>query len=95
MDEVGKAFDNHEFYKGYNALNRWVNNDLSAFYLETLKDRLYCGDGGGVLEPILNGFLRMLAPMTPLLVEEAWDHRPDWMKQDTYVSRPIRNSQNP
>jgi isoleucyl-tRNA synthetase len=85
MDEVGTAFDHHEFYKGYNALNRWVNNDLSAFYLETLKDRLYCGDGGGVIEPILNGFLRMLAPMTPLLVEEAWDHRPEWMRQDTYV----------
>ncbi|KAJ2971188.1 hypothetical protein NUW58_g9485 [Xylaria curta] len=85
MDEVGKTFDNHEFYKGYNALNRWINNDLSAFYVEALKDRLYCGDGGGVLEPILNGLLRMLAPMTPLLVEEAWDHRPEWMKQDTYV----------
>jgi isoleucyl-tRNA synthetase len=85
MDEVGKSFDNYEFYKGYNALNRWVNNDLSAFYLEALKDRLYCGNGGGILEPILNGFLRMLTPMAPFLVEEAWDHRPEWMKQDTYV----------
>ncbi|KAI8624088.1 isoleucyl-tRNA synthetase [Xylariaceae sp. FL1651] len=89
MDEVGKAFHNHEFYKGYNALNRWINNDLSAFYLETLKDRLYCGDGGGVLEPIFNGFLRMLAPMTPLLVEEAWDHRPEWMKQDRSLTHPF------
>ncbi|KAH9892103.1 isoleucyl-tRNA synthetase [Xylariomycetidae sp. FL2044] len=90
MDEVGKAFDGHEFHKGFAALNRWVNNDLSAFYLETLKDRLYCGDGGGVLEPILMGFLRMLAPMTPLLVEEAWDHRPEWMKQDTSLTHPLQ-----
>ncbi|GAW11480.1 hypothetical protein ANO14919_008260 [Xylariales sp. No.14919] len=90
MDEVGKAFDNYEFYKGYNALNRWVNNDLSAFYLEALKDRLYCGDGGGVLEPILHGFLRMLAPMAPLLVEEAWDHSPEWMKQDKSLTHPLR-----
>ncbi|KAI1436848.1 isoleucyl-tRNA synthetase [Xylaria sp. CBS 124048] len=89
MDEVGKAYDNHEFYKGYNALNRWINIDLSAFYLEALKDRLYCGDGGGVLEPIFNGFLRMLAPMTPLLVQEAWDHRPEWMQQDTSVINPL------
>ncbi|KAI1422618.1 tRNA synthetases class I-domain-containing protein [Xylaria sp. FL1777] len=89
MHEVGKTFDNHEFYKGYNALNRWINNDLSAFYLEALKDRLYCGDGGGVLEPIMNGFLRMLAPMTPLLVEEAWEHRPEWMKQDTSSVHPL------
>lgn len=89
MEEVGKTFDNHEFYKGYNALNRWVNNDLSAFYLEALKDRLYCGDGGGVLELIFNGFLRMLAPMTPLLVEEAWEHRPEWMKEDTSLTHPL------
>ncbi|KAI2641062.1 tRNA synthetases class I-domain-containing protein [Xylaria nigripes] len=89
MDEVGKAFDNHEYYKGYSVFNRWVNNDLSAFYVEALKDRLYCGDGGGVLEPIFNGFLRMLAPMTPLLVEEAWDHRPEWMKQDASVIHPL------
>ncbi|KAF2972372.1 hypothetical protein GQX73_g1147 [Xylaria multiplex] len=89
MHEVGKTFDNHEFYKGYHALNRWVNTDLSAFYLEALKDRLYCGDGGGVLEPILHGFLRMLAPMAPLLVEEAWEHRPEWMKQDTSLTHPL------
>ncbi|KAI1414080.1 isoleucyl-tRNA synthetase [Hypoxylon sp. FL1857] len=90
MEEVGKAFDNHEFYKGFAALNRWVTNDLSAFYLEASKDRLYCGDGGGVLEPLLIGLLRMLAPMTPLLVEEAWEHRPEWMKQDSSLVHPLQ-----
>lgn len=82
MNEVGKAYDNFEFYKAFSSLNRWVNNDLSAFYLETLKDRLYCGDGGGILEPIFTGFTRMLAPITPMLVEEAWDHCPEWLKAD-------------
>ncbi|KAK8074719.1 Isoleucine--tRNA ligase [Apiospora hydei] len=94
MQEVEAAFANHEFYKGFNAINRWVNNDFSAFYLEALKDRLYCGDGGGVLEPILNGFLRMLAPMTPSLVEEAWDHRPNWLKQDTAALHPLQQLYN-
>ncbi|KAL3304854.1 isoleucyl-tRNA synthetase [Colletotrichum asianum] len=79
MEEVQKAYASHEFYRAFSAINRWVSNDLSAFYLEAMKDRLYCGDGGGVLEPIFHGFLRMLSPMTPLLVEEAWDHRPEWM----------------
>ncbi|KAK8016480.1 Isoleucine--tRNA ligase [Apiospora rasikravindrae] len=94
MQEVEVAFGNHEFYKGFNAINRWVNNDFSAFYLEALKDRLYCGDGGGVLEPILIGFLRMLAPMTPSLVEEAWDHRPNWLKQDTAALHPLQQLYN-
>ncbi|KAK8103795.1 uncharacterized protein PG998_010828 [Apiospora kogelbergensis] len=94
MGEVEIAFKNHEFYKGFNAINRWVSNDFSAFYLEALKDRLYCGDGGGVLEPILYGFLRMLAPMTPSLVEEAWDHRPDWLKKDAAALHPLRQHYN-
>ncbi|KAH6657317.1 tRNA synthetases class I-domain-containing protein [Truncatella angustata] len=89
MKEVGKAFGNHEFYRGFNALNRWVTNDLSAFYVEASKDRLYCGDGGGVLEPIFNGFMRMLAPMTPSLVIEAWDNRPEWMKNDRNMVHPL------
>ncbi|KAL2173520.1 tRNA synthetases class I-domain-containing protein [Thermothelomyces heterothallicus CBS 202.75] len=82
MDEVGRHYDAHEFNKAFGALNRWLANDLSAFYLEALKDRLYCADGGGVLEPIFVGFLRMLAPVAPLLVEEAWEHRPQWLKDD-------------
>ncbi|KAF3023528.1 isoleucine-tRNA ligase [Neopestalotiopsis sp. 37M] len=90
MEEVGKAFDKHEFYKGFNMVNRWITNDLSAFYLEASKDRLYCGDGGGIIEPIFNGFMRMLAPMTPSLVEEVWEHRPEWMKQDASLVHPLR-----
>ncbi|KAI1267512.1 isoleucyl-tRNA synthetase [Xylariaceae sp. FL1019] len=81
MAEVGKAYEEHKFYRGVSVLNTWVHTHLSAFYLEARKDRLYCGDGGGLIEPIFFAFLRMLAPITPLLVEEAWDHRPAWMKE--------------
>ncbi|KAG8160038.1 hypothetical protein KVR01_010675 [Diaporthe batatas] len=81
MGEVGRAYDGFEFHRGFSLLNRWVNNDLSAFYLEALKDRLYCGDGGGVLEPVFWGLMRMLAPITPVLVEEAWDHAPAWLRR--------------
>ena len=81
MAEVGAAYDRFEFYRGVAALNRWVTNDLSAFYLEAAKDRLYCADGGGVLEPIFLGLARMLAPVVPMLVAEAWDHAPAWLQQ--------------
>jgi len=82
MSEVSMYYNNYEFNKAVASLNHWIANDLSAFYLEALKDRLYCADGGGVLEPILMGFLRMLSPITPVLVEEAWDHRPAWLQND-------------
>ncbi|KAL2060618.1 hypothetical protein VTL71DRAFT_9259 [Oculimacula yallundae] len=85
MTDVSSAYANFEFYKALNLVNKWIATDLSAFYLEAMKDRLYCGDGGGVLEEIFHGMLRMLTPVTPLLVEEAWDHRPVWMKEDTQI----------
>ncbi|CRK33950.1 hypothetical protein BN1708_006212, partial [Verticillium longisporum] len=87
--DVRAAFAAHEFYRAFAAINRWVANDLSAFYLEASKDRLYCGDGGGVIEPVFHGFLRMLAPMAPLLVEETWAHRPAWMQQDASLTHPL------
>ena len=82
MRQVMEAYDEYAFHRAIGVLNRWVATDLSAFYLEALKDRLYCGDGGGALEPIFVGLLRMLAPITPILVEEAWSHRPSWMIAD-------------
>jgi isoleucyl-tRNA synthetase len=85
MAEVTAAYDNFEFYKGVNAINKWISSDLSAFYLEAMKDRLYCGDGGGVVEELFHGLLRMLTPVTPMLVEEAWNHRPEWMKAESQV----------
>lgn len=79
MAEVESAFDSYEFHKAMSAINRWIHTDLSAFYLEASKDRLYCGDGGGVLEEIFHGLLKMLSPITPCLVEEVWNHLPAWM----------------
>ncbi|KAK1835528.1 tRNA synthetases class I-domain-containing protein [Podospora conica] len=89
MADVARHYDRHEFNKAVSRLNNWLVNDLSAFYLEALKDRLYCGDGGGVLEPIFTGFLRMLAPVTPMLVAEAWNHRPPWMRNDSTLLHPL------
>ncbi|KAG0645514.1 Isoleucyl-tRNA synthetase [Hyphodiscus hymeniophilus] len=81
MADVSSSYAKYEFYKGITLINKWINGDLSAFYLEAIKDRLYCGDGGGVVEEIFHGLLRMLTPIVPRLVEEAWDHRPQWMKE--------------
>ena len=58
MDDVASSFANFEFHKGINLINKWINGDLSAFYLESIKDRLYCGDGGGVLEEIFSWLVK-------------------------------------
>ena len=40
-DNVREAYDAFEFHRAYHALNEFVNTDLSALYLDVLKDRLY------------------------------------------------------
>lgn len=95
MIGVWGAWQGYEFYKAVNIINRWANTDLSSFYLEGIKDRLYCGDGGGVLYHIFQGSLQMLAPITPVLVEEAWEHRPEWLKQNQVNQHPLHQVFNP
>ncbi|KAI9051979.1 hypothetical protein LZ554_004233 [Drepanopeziza brunnea f. sp. 'monogermtubi'] len=82
---VTSAYESTEHHRGVNAINRYINGGLSAVYIEAIKDRLYCDDGGGVLPEIFHGLLCMLAPICPHLVEEAWEYRPEWMKSDDAI----------
>ncbi|KAL1305248.1 hypothetical protein AAFC00_002163 [Neodothiora populina] len=90
--QVFEAYQNNEFYKGIAALNRFINADLSAFYFEVIKDRLYADDEDirrhtqTVLFLILDELCHMLAPVTPLLIEEVWAHMPEHFK--THEERP-------
>lgn len=80
-----KASENFEFYKAVNAINRWANLEFSAFYMEAIKDRLYTyGENSAsrraaqtTLFHIYNHLQEVLAPITPLLVEETWEHAPE------------------
>jgi isoleucyl-tRNA synthetase len=94
LAQIHHYYANYEFFKGINALNRYVNADLSAFYFETLKDRLYTGShierhsAQAVLYEIFNGLLKLLGPITPLLVEEVWELTPEHMKE--HATHPLR-----
>lgn len=97
--EVHEYFVKYEFFKAVNAINRYINLDLSAFYFETLKDRLYTGSeveripAQGVLYDVFNELLAMLGPVTPLLVEEVWEHTPGQIKKSS--EHPLRRVWNP
>ena len=87
--DVHGYYSKYEFYKGVNTLNKFITNDLSAFYFETLKDRIYtghksdCQDLQQALGLIFYELLQMLAPVCPLLVEEVWDHVPEALRQNS------------
>lgn len=85
-----EAYHSYDFYKGLNAISKWVNNDFSAFYFETVKDRLYADFPEGasrraaqtVLHHIYRYLQAMLAPVTSLLVEETWNYTPQAIKNN-------------
>lgn len=94
--DIHAHYAKYEFFKGVNALNKYISNDLSAFYFETLKDRIYTGDLQDcqriqrVLGLVFYELLRILAPVTPLLVEEVWAHVPAGLRD--HSTHPARGS---
>ncbi|EXJ64952.1 isoleucyl-tRNA synthetase [Cladophialophora yegresii CBS 114405] len=89
FSSVRKAYTDFEFHKVNATLYRWVTSDLSGFYFEAIKDVLYCDSitsdrrvsAQTALHHILTQLQNMLGPLTPLLVEESWEHSADFYKQ--------------
>jgi len=77
---VRAAYDNYEFHVAYQLINRFCAVDLSALYVDVLKDRMYCDAPGSarrrssqtVMYDILDALCRLLAPITSFTAEEAW-----------------------
>jgi isoleucyl-tRNA synthetase len=84
-DKVRQAYEAYEFHVVFHAVSEYVTVDLSAFYLDVLKDVLYCDALNGArrrsaqtaLYHMTRGLLGLLAPILTFTTEEAWDHLPD------------------
>jgi len=78
------AYENYEFHRIYHDTSYLINVDLSAFYLDILKDRLYCEDRTGklrrsaqtVLYRMARDVCRLLAPVLSFTADETWEHLP-------------------
>ena len=81
---IRDAYERYEFHTVYHALNNFCAVDLSAVYLDVLKDRLYCSHPSAPerrsAQTVLYRVARMLATaMAPVLAftaDEAWEHLP-------------------
>ncbi len=82
--DVLRAYDECQFYRVYQRTYSFCTVDLSAFYLDVIKDRLYCEAADSVarrsaqsaLHEILNALVRLLAPILVHTCEEVWDAMP-------------------
>src|SRR5881628_435152 len=74
------AYDAYEFHVIFHALNNFCSVDLSAFYFDVRKDRLYCERAQGperratqtVLHAILDVLVRLMAPVLSFTAEDVW-----------------------
>ena len=81
-----KAYETYEFHIIYHALHNFCVLDLSAFYLDILKDRLYTSPPASperrgaqtVMHHLLSAMARMMAPILAFTADEIWQHMPDW-----------------
>jgi isoleucyl-tRNA synthetase len=81
---IRKAYDEFEFHRAYQALNEFTNADLSALYLDVVKDRLYTfapksaerRSAQTAIWRIAEAMTRLIAPILSFTAEEVWQHLP-------------------
>ncbi len=84
IKDCTKAFDEYDFNKAYQAINTFCVVDMSNFYLDIIKDRLYTSKKESTkrraaqtaMYKILSGLVRIIAPMTVYTAEEIWKYMP-------------------
>ena len=80
INKVAEAYDNFEFHTISHAINDFCVVELSSFYLDIIKDRLYCADKNGLerrsaqtaLYLILSSMTKMFAPILAFTCDEIW-----------------------
>ena len=84
IEKITKAYDNFEFHLVYHSLYGFCVNDLSAYYLDMSKDRLYCGGTDSIerrsaqtaVNEILSALIRLMAPILSFTAEDILRHVP-------------------
>ena len=81
---VTKAYDEYEFHTLYHTVHNFCAVDLSAVYLDVLKDRLYTAKPGSferrsaqtAMHEILTTLVKIVSPVLTFTAEEVWQYMP-------------------
>lgn len=82
VERINKAYEDFEFHIVFHAVRDFCIIDLSALYLDIIKDRLYCGgktsverrSAQTVIYETLTTLLALLAPILSFTSEDIWGH---------------------
>ncbi|MGI6591442.1 MAG: isoleucine--tRNA ligase [Eggerthellaceae bacterium] len=88
LDDINAGYDAYKFHNVYRAVYEYLVGDLSAVYLDALKDRLYSEapdsparrSAQTVLMNVLDVLVRTLAPLLSFTTEEVWQNYPQALR---------------
>ena len=91
VKECTESYDKYDFHAAYHAINQFCVTDMSNFYLDIIKDRLYTYKANSkerraaqyTMYQILSALVRILAPMTCFTAEEIWKYMPHTKTENT------------
>ncbi len=95
IDRVRRAYEEYQFHTVFHSVHNFCAVDLSALYLDIIKDRLYTSAANDsrrraaqtTCHDILSALLRLLAPILSFTTEEAWRHLPGVRSESVHLER--------
>ncbi len=92
--DVLEAYEAYDFPTIFQRVNHFVTVDLSAFYADVSKDRLYTLAPGSrerrsaqtAMYVIADGIVRLLAPILPVTADELWRHMPGRREASVHIA---------
>ena len=92
--DVLDAFDGYDFSRIFQAVNAFASVDLSAFYADVSKDRLYTFAATGkerrsaqtAMFLMADGLARLLAPILSFTADELWRHLPGPREESVHLA---------
>ncbi len=86
-------YDKYEFYSLFQEITYFCSMEMSAFYLDIVKDRLYCEGKDSierrstqtVLTEVLKVLVRIISPVLSFTADEIWERIPEALKEEESV----------
>ena len=90
IDDVKGGYEKYDFHIAFHAIHNFCVVDMSNFYLDIIKDRLYCEKENSdlrraaqtVMYRILSALARLAAPIISFTAEEIWQFMPHTSADD-------------
>ncbi len=95
VDRTRRAYEEYQFHAVFHAVHNFCAVDLSALYLDVIKDRLYTSAAADprrraaqtACYEILSALARLMAPILTFTAEEAWRHLPGPRAESVHLER--------